>query len=149
MRTSEDFEKVRRLIAAGVNDCEISRRTGVPRPTVRDWRCRPPATRRCPTADAPCGIVHDSADLPVKDYCYLFGLYLGDGCISRMNRVWKLRISLDKKYPGIIDSCRSAINAVMPGQHASIDWQPQGCAVVGLYSKHRPCRRLHPRTDPQ
>ncbi|NTY63903.1 helix-turn-helix domain-containing protein [Mycolicibacterium sphagni] len=146
MRTSEDFETVRRLLAAGVNDCEISRRTGVPRPTVRDWRCRPPAKMRRPTADAPCGVVHDFADLPVKDYCYLFGLYLGDGCISRMNRVWKLRISLDKKYPGIIDGCRRAINAVMPRQNASVDWQPQGCAVVGLYSKHWPC--LFPQHGP-
>ncbi|EHB44352.1 hypothetical protein MycrhDRAFT_6818 [Mycolicibacterium rhodesiae JS60] len=63
-----------------------------------------------------------------------------------MRRVWKLRISLDKKYPGIIDSCRSAINAVMPGQDASIDWQPKGCAVVGLYSKHWPC--LFPQHGP-
>lgn len=99
-----------------------------------------------PTADAPCGTVHDFDALPVKDYCYLLGLYLGDGCISKMNRVWKLRISLDKKYPGIIDSCRAAIDAVMPRQHASVDWQPQGCAVVGLYSKHWPC--LFPQHGP-
>ena len=26
------------LIAAGVNDCEIAHRLGVPRTTVRDWR---------------------------------------------------------------------------------------------------------------
>jgi hypothetical protein len=101
---------------------------------------------RRPTVDAPCGIVHVFDDLPMKAYCYLLGLYLGDGCISRMNRVWKLRISLDKRYPGIIDGCRSAINAVMPGQDASIDWQPQGCAVVGLYSKHWPC--LFPQHGP-
>ncbi len=91
--------------------------------------------------------MHDFDALPVKDYCYLLGLYLGDGCISKkMNRVWKLRISLDKKYPGIIDSCRAAIDAVMPRQHASVDWQPQGCAVVGLYSKHWPC--LFPQHGP-
>jgi Homeodomain-like domain-containing protein len=26
------------LVAAGVNDCEIARRLGIPRSTVRDWR---------------------------------------------------------------------------------------------------------------
>ena len=33
------------LIAAGVNDCEISRRLDIPRTTVRDWR-RPRYERR-------------------------------------------------------------------------------------------------------
>lgn len=42
MRSSKDFETVRRLIAAGMNDCAISRSTGVPRTTVLDWRNRPP-----------------------------------------------------------------------------------------------------------
>lgn len=82
----------------------------------------------------------------MKAYAYLLGLYLGDGCISKMGRVFRLRISLDKKYPGIIDSCRTAIDAVMPRQHASIDTYPQGCVVVGLYSKHWPC--LFPQHGP-
>jgi hypothetical protein len=50
-----------------------------------------------------------------------------------------MRIALDKKYPGIIDSCRAAINTVMPGQHAWIGTHPQGCVNVCLYSKHWPC----------
>lgn len=63
-----------------------------------------------------------------------------------MGRVLRLRISLDKKYPGIIDSCRSAIDTVMPGQHASIHRQQKGCVVVSLYSKHWPC--LFPQHGP-
>ena len=35
-----------RLVAAGVNDCEIARRLGVPRTTVRDWRKPRYAARR-------------------------------------------------------------------------------------------------------
>jgi len=31
-------EEALRLVAAGVNDCEIARRLGVVRTTVRDWR---------------------------------------------------------------------------------------------------------------
>ncbi|SRX94313.1 hypothetical protein MSP7336_02566 [Mycobacterium shimoidei] len=37
MRSAEEFEAVRALIATGMNDCAIARETGIPRPTVRDW----------------------------------------------------------------------------------------------------------------
>jgi hypothetical protein len=46
-----------RLVAAGVNDCEIARRLDVPCTTVRDWRKpRYVAKRsaRCPR----CGTLH-------------------------------------------------------------------------------------------
>ena len=45
-----------------------------------------------------------SLRLPATAYCYVLGLYLGDGCISRSAQVWRLRITLDKKYPAIIDA---------------------------------------------
>src|ERR1700754_3305529 len=80
MRSAEEFESVRRLIKAGVNDCAISRLTGMPRPTVRDWRCRPPAQLRLPAASSTCGVDHDFSALPAAPYCYLLGMYLGDGC---------------------------------------------------------------------
>jgi len=41
MRSAEEFEAGQRLIAAGINDCEIARQLGIPRTTVRDWRRRP------------------------------------------------------------------------------------------------------------
>jgi hypothetical protein len=49
-------------------------------------------------------------------YVYLLGMYLGDGCLSALPRdVFRLRIVLDRRYPGIIDECRAAIAAVHPG----------------------------------
>ncbi|MGH3580384.1 MAG: hypothetical protein ACRDUB_02255 [Mycobacterium sp.] len=63
-----------------------------------------------------------------------------------MGRVWRLRIALDKKYPGINESCRLAIDAIMPGQVARIEPQKAGYVVVGLYSKHWPC--LFPQHGP-
>jgi hypothetical protein len=117
VRTAEQFEAVKSLIASGMNDCAVSRQTGVPRCTVRDWRIRPP-TRKRPVASSPCGVDHDFAALPVGAYCYLLGMYLGDGCISRGRQVWRLRIFLDTKYPGIIGRCCDAINTLMPGQRA-------------------------------
>jgi hypothetical protein len=52
---------------------------------------------------------------------------------------WRLRVILDKKYPGIIDRCRMAIDSLFPGQQASVQQQPKGCVVVSHYSKHWPC----------
>lgn len=138
MRSIEQFEAARRLIEAGVNDCAIARQLGVPRPTVQDWRRRPQIRSRL--ADCPgCGVIHHFNTLPATSYCYLLGLYLGDGCISRNRRVWRLRITLDKKYPGIIHRSCQVINLLMPGQRPSVEEQPKGCVVVSLYSKHWPC----------
>jgi DNA-binding NarL/FixJ family response regulator len=35
MRSAKEFEVVQSLIATGMNDCEIARQTGIPRPTVK------------------------------------------------------------------------------------------------------------------
>lgn len=143
MRSTEEFNAVQGLIAAGANDCAIARLTGVPRRTVRDWRCRPPVR---PRHLDPLDCSHDFSCLPASAYCYLLGLYLGDGCLSRHPRAWCLRVTLDKKYPAIIERCREAIDTLMPGQHASIWPRKTGCVDVSLYSKHWPC--LFPQHGP-
>jgi hypothetical protein len=38
VRSQEEVVTVLELVRAGLNDCEISRRTGIPRGTIRDWR---------------------------------------------------------------------------------------------------------------
>ncbi|MDF3339684.1 LAGLIDADG family homing endonuclease [Mycolicibacterium septicum] len=144
MRSAEEFYMVQQLITAGFNDCAIARRTGIPRPTVRDWRSQPPKRLEKP-ALSPCGVDHDFGALPISSYCYLLGLYLGDGDISRNKRVWRLRITLDTKYPAIIDRCRQAVEIVMPGQRAGLVAK-KGCVQVSLYSKHWPC--LFPQHGP-
>lgn len=53
---------------------------------------------------------------------------------------------LDNKYPGIVASCRTAIDTLMPGQNASVEQQPTACVAVSLYSKHWPC--LFPQHGP-
>ena len=84
-------------------------------------------------------MTHDFEALPAAAYSYVLGMYLGDGCISRDRRVWRLRIVLDKKYPAIINRCRGAINLLMPGQRAAVLALTKGCVEVSLYSKHWPC----------
>ena len=101
---------MQRLIVAGLNDCEIARQTGIPRRTMWDWRCRPRVRKHEAAGSSECGIDHDFSSIASAPYCYVLGLYLGDGCISRSVRVWRLRIFCDTKYPGIIACCRAAID---------------------------------------
>ncbi|MEX7473048.1 helix-turn-helix domain-containing protein [Mycobacterium adipatum] len=86
MRSIEDFNTVRALIAAGLNDCAIARQTGIPRRTVCGWRNNPSSIT---PRDSCSG--HDYSLLPSDAYSYLLGMYLGDGYISRCRSVWRLR----------------------------------------------------------
>ena len=136
------------LAAEGHSATEVGRLLGVPRGTVRDWmygrvprRARPAASRRC----GRCGDVHDFGRLPLV-YVYLLGMYLGDGCLSAHRReVFKLRISLDARYPDIVDECREAMRAVLPRSRVNhVDkrtwWE------LYSYSKSWPC--LFPQHGP-
>ena len=86
MRTQKEVDEVLALIAQGLNNCEISRRTGIPRTTVRWWRDgRIPGTvarnRRADCCQS-CGHPpHDFEGFHSAGYAYLLGMYLGDGYI--------------------------------------------------------------------
>ena len=70
------------LIAAGLNDCEVSRRLGVPRRTIMDWR-RPTYQSRNDYAVETCPRCWRAAKpmrFSEQDYAELLGIYLGDGC---------------------------------------------------------------------
>jgi len=57
---------------------------------------------------------HQRSEL-TREYVYLLGLYLGDGCISAHRRgVYRLRVFLDLAYPMIIEECVAAMTAVVP-----------------------------------
>jgi len=78
-------------------------RLAIPRSTVRDWLVGPIPRRAIGGSRKRCAGDHNFAELPAE-YAHLLGLYLGDGCISAGPRaVYKLRIVLDLKYPGIIE----------------------------------------------
>jgi hypothetical protein len=137
MRSARGFAMVERLVAEGLNDCDVSRRTGVPRTTVGDWRQDGFEKRKLDRR----GGAHrrDYTRLP-RSYVYLLGLYLGDGCISHHARVYRLRIALDSAYPMIIAACRRSMAEVMPSTRASVQVRcGEECVEVGCYSRHWPC----------
>ncbi|HEV3376097.1 MAG TPA: hypothetical protein VG126_02340 [Thermoleophilaceae bacterium] len=85
-----------------------------------------------------CGDVHDFNGLPLV-YVYLLGMYLGDGCLSAHRRdVFKLRISLDARYPEILDECREAMRAVLPGSRVNLIDNRTWFELYS-YSKAWPC----------
>lgn len=142
-----------RLSAKGLNSVEISRELGVPRRTIADWLTGklPRHSRVVSESNPPvcyrCGHQEHELDTLPWDYVYLLGLYLGDGCISFVHRgVFRLRIVLDVKYPGIIGEAQRAIGAVMPLNKVSVQTRPRNCVEIYSHSKSWPC--LFPQHGP-
>jgi hypothetical protein len=86
-----------------------------------------------------CNWSHDWEALPTA-YVYLLGLYLGDGSIASHHRgVYKLRLSLDARYPGIIAEATTAMGRVLPASKVN-GWMPDSTYVeLYSYSKAWPC----------
>lgn len=99
------------LIAQGLNDCEVARRLGISRRTVRDWRVQGAAPARgiCLRCWRATSLVLFSA----ADYAELLGLYLGDGHISPFPRTERLRLMLDAKYPVIVDEAAALLDRIV------------------------------------
>jgi hypothetical protein len=142
----------------GLGARRIAARTGLPLSTVRDWlagrlprHARSAAASDCPVCGHP---QHAFEELPAE-YCYLLGLYLGDGCISAGPRgVYRLRVNLDLAYPGIVDECEVAIRVVAPRnrvgrllRRSNFTQSPEPSLVeVSAYSRTWPC--LFPQHGP-
>ena len=144
MRSNEEFEAVLGLVKFGLNDCQVSRLTGVPQPTVHRMRTSGRVASSNRTALCPrCG----GSSLDEAVYAYLLGLYLGDGCLIHGRRdVFRLEIALDLRYPGIIDECVNAVDCVRSVGGRANCRRRIGCAIVYSYWKHWPC--LFPQHGP-
>jgi hypothetical protein len=121
----------------------VARILGLPVATVRDWHAgklpmhsRPDAGPVCPQ----CGQAEHRFSDVGRDYVYLLGLYLGDGTLSEHRRsVFKLRITLDVKYPGIVDECADAMASTIPHSAVARVLKPSNCFEVYSYSRSWAC----------
>lgn len=115
----------------------VSKQTGISRAAIRAWQIRiEPLSQgdACPR----CAPEPRPPEDPAA-YAYLLGLYLGDGCVSRLKKgAYFLRIACADVWPGLIDACAAAVRAVRP-DNSVCRVQRQGCVMVTGYSKHWPC----------
>lgn len=140
----------------GLGARRVARELGLPLGTVRDWhagklpwrsREAEPGAGRRPGSCTACGQEEHRFDELGSEYVHLLGLYLGDGCISKHPRgVYRLRIFLDKKYPGIVDECMASLGAVVPANRVHALLTPSNCYSVSAYSRSWPC--LFPQHGP-
>jgi hypothetical protein len=147
-RTDKEFERAKALRARGLGDRAISRELGIPYSTLRYWRTHPEwkPERQIPTFWRPSN---------PEAYCYLLGLYLGDGCLGVSPRSAQLHINLDAKYPLIVQGVKDAIERTIPGIRAgSCDARGRGVRVYAsspiwliAFPQHGPGRKHKRRIE--
>jgi len=133
------------LVEQGLNDCEIARRLGIARTTVRDWR-RPtyvPRRGRC----LRCWQRVRRLVFTDADYAELLGLYLGDGHVSQLARTQRLRLFLDSKCVAVVDEAEALLRRCFPQNHVGRALVHDGAeAILFVHSAHLTC--LFPQHGP-
>jgi hypothetical protein len=149
MHPAQLRETALRLVAEGVNDCEIARRLDVPRATIRDWR-KPRYVLRAKRRYATCPRCWRSCPpvvFPDDDYAELLGLYLGDGHIRQMARTQGLRLSLDAKHTVMNAEIEALLGRCFPENRIGRTMQDGGSTLVlWVYNSHLSC--LFPQAGP-
>jgi hypothetical protein len=143
-----DVQRALGLRAKGLTARDIGSLLGIPRSTVSDWISGnlPNRSRSGPCCPA-CGHAPHNIEALPPSYSYLLGLYLGDGSIAAHHRgVYRLRLSLDPAYPGIIDEAAAAMREVLPASKATSWLAPNRAVEVYSFSKAWPC--LFPQHGP-
>jgi len=135
-RPKHEYEAALALVEAGLNDCAIARRLGIPHQTINGWR-HGLRTGRGNSSDCP---ICDGAFLNAPAYCYLLGLYLGDGHIVQMRSCQRLTIYLDARYPEIIYEAARVIDEILPGDGGRVGLVGcDGCIEVIGHWQHWHC----------
>ena len=142
MHSPELRNRALALVEAGENDCQVARRLGLARTTVRDWRRAKDEPSEligviCPRCWRPS---RKPILFTVADYAELLGLYLGDGYIVRTGRSDRLRIFLDTRY-GQIVLILSPFFAAASQHIGSVGFTTRKgtTTIVSLYCTHLAC----------
>jgi Homeodomain-like domain len=135
MHSQEIVDKAFYLMLEGLNASQIARRIDVPRSTVRDW-----VNGYVPRVSGRSGRLAEFELRPEKlppAYVYLLGLYLGVGHIAINQRgLPRLRVFLDRRYPGIVSECAAAMAEIRPRSRVHrLNRRHSGDVIVSSYSK--------------
>jgi hypothetical protein len=141
----DQIERALALIAEGLSDYEVARRTAIPRSTILNWR------RGHLPSQLPSGASR-TEQLEAASYAYLLGQYLGDGCLFRNGKQgYGLRISSDAAYVEIIDECCRAIEQIRGRRPYVYHYRGKRLATITsywmtwpiLFPQHGPGRKHH------
>jgi hypothetical protein len=132
LRPQTQFDSAMTLMEAGRGDSEIAAMTGVPRATISGWR-HGRGLRYHRRAAA------SNSDWRPRDpaaYCYILGVYLGDGWLNSRSGAWaSLIISLDSRHPRVIAEIGDALGLIFPDTLVRRWAAGENCTVI---------RRSHP-----
>jgi hypothetical protein len=148
VRSSAERERVVRLIAGGLNDCQIERETGIPRRTISDWRHGRGGDGPSARSIRTCAICAGAPGrLPAPSYAYLLGAYLGDGHIVPLARgVHRLTIFCSLMHINVAWWITRAAEDVI-GRRVTMRPDPiENVLYVQSCWKHWPC--LFPQHGP-
>jgi hypothetical protein len=151
MHPSEVVAQALTLRAQGLPVLQVAKRLGLPPTTVHTWlqaespeallaRRRAGPSRAC--AEGRCPSV---VGLDEEAYAYLFGLYLGDGCVTAIGGSYRLEVACCGTYPNLLEECARAVGRVLP--HLAVHRRPKvGYTAVVASSLHLAC--LFPQLGP-
>ena len=149
----DEFKRAAVLSRDGTATAAIARQLGVPRSTVRYWLDRFAGVAQPAEATGlnpvQCGFesLHQHH---YSRYAYLLGMYLGDGCISRMPTTYVLRIFLHRKQTAVIERVTEAIRTLLPDHRVGCVASRQSACVTltsyfygwpDLFPQHGPGRK--------
>ncbi len=74
------------------------------------------------------------------DYAELLGLYLGDGHVSLVRQTPRLRLTLDTRYPGIVEEAADLIDRVVLDSKVCRRYSHEGRMItLSAYHSHWTC----------
>lgn len=123
MRNKDEYDRVLSLSKQGLNQSEVAKIVGIPRPTVAQWIRNEKITGSIQTVgltyskreqreSKPC--FREWSESESESYCYLLGLYLGDGCVDKLPRTYRLRFFIGDTELNIIKRVMAALKLLFP-----------------------------------
>lgn len=141
MRTFKDYRTILNLYKNGLNKCQISRKTNIPRSTIRCIikkyngdvsKLAKEEVSKTSGINIPYGFESHHR----YQYLYLLGMYLGDGYINKEPRCYRMRIFLDIKYPLIINDVVNAVKILLPHNKVrTYKRKNENCVEIISFSK--------------
>ena len=129
----QQHARILELHGIGCSDLRIAREVGVSRDSVRKYRVLPlPAHKD--------DWLRNFSPIQQCHYSYILGLYLGDGCIDKTARTYRIRFFFhDTDDRGTVERLKISLRVIFPDNAISVTRKTYArCVVVSLYSNKIP-----------